>query len=75
MDEASKDQFKWRFWHLTVILNGVFLFFALALIAFYLFPETYRVPGAIVSLVLAVTLTIIFIMNYQKTKALLNDHA
>jgi len=75
MDDASKEQFRWRFWHLAVILNGVILFFALTPIAFYLFPEAFRVPGAIVSLILAVTLTVIFKKNYHKTKAWLNDHA
>ena len=75
MDDASKEQFRWRFWHLTVILNGVILFFALVPIAYYLFPVAYRVPGAVISLFLAVMLTVVFRRNYYKTKAWLSDHA
>ncbi|NLV25990.1 MAG: hypothetical protein GXY48_02315 [Methanomicrobiales archaeon] len=74
MDDNSKEQFKWRFWHLTVILNGVILFFALSVIAFFLFPAAFRVPGAVVSLVLAVILAVIFVKNYHKTKAWLDVH-
>lgn len=75
MDDASKEQFKWRFWHLTVILNGVILFYALAVLALFLFPESVRIPGAIISLILAVILTVIFKKNYHKTKSWLNKHA
>ncbi|PWR73525.1 hypothetical protein ACKUB1_04770 [Methanospirillum stamsii] len=75
MNDASKEQFKWRFWHLTVILNGVILFYALAVLALFLFPESFRLPGAVISLILAVILTVIFRKNYYKTKSWLNDHA
>lgn len=75
MDDASKEQFRWRFWHLTVLLNGVILFFALIPIALFLFPEAYRIPGAGISCILAVILTVIFTRNYHKTKAWLNEHA
>jgi len=74
MDDASKEQFRWRFWHLTVILNGVILFYALAVIALFLFPESFRMPGAVISLVLAVILTIVFAKNYRKTKSWLEIH-
>ena len=72
MDDASKEQFKWRFWHLTVILNGVILFYALAVLALFLFPESFRLPGAVISLILAVILTILFKRNYTKTRAWLD---
>ncbi|KAF5084522.1 hypothetical protein KHC33_15910 [Methanospirillum sp. J.3.6.1-F.2.7.3] len=75
MDDASKEQFRWRFWHLTVILNGVILFFALVPIAFFLFPDPYKTPGAVISLILGILLTVIFTRNYHKTKAWLNEHA
>ena len=74
MDDASKEQFRWKFWHLTVILNGVILFFALVPIAFFLFPEPAQVPGAVVCLILALILTYIFKKNYEKTKSWLNNH-
>jgi hypothetical protein len=75
MDDASKEQFRWRFWHLTVILNGVILFFALVPIGFFLFPDPYKTPGAVISLILGILLTVIFTRNYHKTKAWLNEHA
>ncbi len=75
MDDASKEQFKWKFWHLTVILNGVILFFALVPIALFLFPTPYRIAGAIMSLILACLFTVLFIRYYRTTKAWLQDHA
>lgn len=75
MDDSSKEQFRWRFWHLTVILNGVILFYALAVIAVFLFPKHVQIPGAVICLILAVILTIIFRKNYLKTKAWLDKHA
>jgi hypothetical protein len=49
--------------------------FALVPIALFLFPEAYKVPGAVISLILAVILTVIFTRNYHKTKAWLSEHA
>jgi hypothetical protein len=75
MDDASKEQFRWRFWHLAVILNGVILFYALSVLALFLFPEPARIPGATICVILAIILTIIFRKNYYKTKAWLDVHA
>ncbi|MDD3573624.1 hypothetical protein [Methanospirillum sp.] len=73
MDDSSKEQFKWRFWHLTVILNGIVVFIALIPIAYFIFPEEYRVPGAVISLILAIITAVIFTKNYYKTKTWLSE--
>jgi len=75
MDDVSKDQFRWRFWYLAAILNGVILFFALFIIAIALFPEPFKIPGAAISLILAVLLTILFRKRYKTTKKWLDEHA
>ncbi|HWQ67440.1 MAG TPA: hypothetical protein VN372_11300 [Methanospirillum sp.] len=75
MNESAKEQFKWKFWHLAVILNGVIFFFALGLLAIFLFPPAYRIPGSVVSLGLALALTVIFRSKYSKTKEWLDKNA
>lgn len=73
MDESSKEQFRWKFWHLALILNGVVFFYALVIIALFIFPEPARVPGAVISLVIALILTVVFRRSYFKTKAWLDE--
>ncbi|HWQ63609.1 MAG TPA: hypothetical protein VN429_04265 [Methanospirillum sp.] len=75
MNESAKEQFKWKFWHIAVILNGVILFFAVGVIALFLFPPQWRVPGSVVSLLIALLLTIIFRRQYLKTKEWLDKNA
>ncbi len=75
MNESAKEQFKWKFWYIAVILNGVILFFAIGVIALFLFPQSWRVPGSVVSLFIALLLTIIFRRQYLKTKEWLNKNA
>ena len=75
MDENSKEQFRWRFWYLAVILNGMILFYALFVVALTIFPKTAKIPGAIIFLILAIILTIVFRKRYYITKAWLNEHA
>ena len=75
MNESAKEQFKWKFWYNAVLLNGVILFFALGILAIFLFPQSLRIPGSIVCLLVALTLALLFRRQYLKTKEWLNQNA
>jgi len=75
MNESAKEQFKWKFWHIAVILNGVIFFFALGVIAIFLFPPVWRMPGSVTCLVIALILAVIFRRQYLKTKEWLDQNA
>jgi hypothetical protein len=68
MDESAKEQFRWKFWYVAVILNGVVLFFALGVIAVFLFPPAWRVPGSVACLLIALALAVLFRKQYLKTR-------
>jgi membrane protein YdbS with pleckstrin-like domain len=68
MKESAKEQFKWRFWYLAVILNGIILFLALSVIAFFLFPQAWRVPASVICLFIALVTAVLFRRQYLKTK-------
>lgn len=74
MNESAKEQFKWKFWHLAVILNGVIFFSALCILFLLLDFLPYRFPVAGVSLVVAGILGLIFRKQYSLTKAWLDTH-
>ncbi len=75
MNESAKEQFKWKFWYNAVLLNGVILFFALGVLAIFLFPQSFRIPGSIVCLLVALALALLFRRQYLKTKEWLNQNA
>lgn len=75
MNESAKEQFKWKFWHIAVILNGVIFFFALGVIALFLFPIPWRMPGSVACLLVALVLAIVFRRQYLKTKEWLDQNA
>jgi len=75
MNESAKEQFKWKFWYNAVILNGVILFFAVGVLALFLFPQAWRIPGSVVSIIIALILMIIFRRQYLKTKEWLDKNA
>jgi len=75
MNESAKEQFKWKFWHIAVILNGVIFFFALGVIAIFLFPLAWRIPGSVGCLLIALALAAVFRRQYLKTKEWLDQNA
>lgn len=74
MNESAKEQFKWKFWHLAVILNGVIFFSALFILFLLLDFLPFRYPVAGVSLVIAVILGLVFSRQYKQTKTWLDTH-
>lgn len=75
MEERAKATFKWKFWHLTMMLNLVILFYALVIIFLLIIPDPYKVPGALLFLVAAIIMTIVTRRTYLTTKEWLNQNA
>lgn len=75
MNESAKEQFKWKFWYNAVILNGVIFFFALGIIAAFLFPESWRLVGSVVCLLISLILAVVFWNQYRKTRQWLDENA
>ena len=75
MNESAKEQFKFKFWHIAVILNGVVFFFALGIIAVFLFPMSWRLPGSVICLLISLILAVIFRRKYLQTKEWLDKNA
>jgi len=75
MDEQTKLEWKWKFYKLAILLNAVILLFALSILAAFLVPDPYRIPGSIAALLLALLLSLRFARNYRLAKAWLEEHA
>jgi uncharacterized membrane protein len=75
MDEATKEQLKWKFYRLAIILNAIVLLVALGVIAILKLPEPVALPGGIALILLAVGLAIYFRKQYVSTKKWLDEQA
>ncbi|MDR2856042.1 MAG: hypothetical protein LBV40_07845 [Methanomicrobiales archaeon] len=74
MEEREKETFKWKFWHLTMLLNLSILFYALVIIFLLIIPDPYKVPGSIFFLLAAVIMTMISRRSYVQTKEWLSQN-
>jgi len=75
MEERAKETFKWKFWHLTMLLNLAVLFYALVIIFIFIIPDPYKIPGSILFLVAAIIMTGISRKIYTQTKEWLSQNA
>jgi hypothetical protein len=75
MEERVKETFKWKFWHLTMLLNLTILFYALVIIFLLIIPNPYKIPGSIFFLIAAIVMTVISQKIYAQTKEWLNQNA
>lgn len=74
MEDADKQVFKWKFWKLTIILNLIIIFVALAIGLFFKAPQPYG-PAIAGALILAdIPLIWYFRKDYYRTKAWLEVH-
>jgi heme/copper-type cytochrome/quinol oxidase subunit 4 len=73
MDLATKEQFKWKFYRLVVILNIILVTVAIAVVALFLAPEGYRIPLFILLVLSAVVFTVYFWFQYRKTREWLHN--
>jgi FtsH-binding integral membrane protein len=75
MDDQKKEQFRWKFYRLTLQLNAVILLAALIVIAFFITPEPYRIPLVLVMILLEAYLSFTFTRKYRQTRLWLDEHA
>ena len=68
MDQATKEQFKWKFYRLVVILNLTVLIVAIGIIALFKAPADYRVPVVLICLTAAILAALYFRSQYRKTQ-------
>ncbi len=73
MKAADKEQFKWKFWFLAVILNGIIFLLAVAVLSLFLIPDPYRIPLTAICFILGVVLIVYFKGKYKKTKTWLHQ--
>ena len=69
MDDASRQTLKFKFAKLTMVLNGVFLFAAIAILAIAGIIPVYRIPVAVVFGLAAIALAVYFVVAYRRDKA------
>jgi len=74
MEETAKEEFKWKFYRLAVQLNVIILLVALAILAWFLAPDPYRIPASVIMVLVAVVLSWNFVGSYRVTRAWLDEH-
>ncbi|HOT03004.1 MAG TPA: hypothetical protein PK069_02360 [Methanolinea sp.] len=75
MDEATKEQLKWKFYRLAILLNGIILLVALGVIALLKLKEPLAVPVGAALLLMALGLAVYFRRQYVTTKRWLDAQA
>lgn len=75
MDEKAKNEFRWKFYRLTVELNIIILLVALSIPVFIIIQSAFTLPLVAGMLVLAFVLFLDFVKKYRETKAWLDDNA
>ncbi|MDD1715744.1 MAG: hypothetical protein LUQ01_01995 [Methanolinea sp.] len=75
MDEASREEFKWKFYRLAIHLNIVVILVAAAVIILFKGPSQINLPLAAMLVLVAVILAVFFRRRYLATKAWLTVHA
>jgi hypothetical protein len=73
MDPATKEQLRWKFYRLAVLLNIIILLVAIGVIALFAAPPEYRIPLFGIFLLAAGTVSMYFWRIYRKTKTWLKE--
>ncbi len=74
MDENSKKEFRWKFYHLTAELNIIILLAAMSVPLYLIVHTPYTLPVIIVMLAIALILSLDFVKRYRGTRAWLDIH-
>lgn len=73
MDEATKEQFKWKFYKLTLVLNVIFMLVALGVIALFKAPFDLNIQFSLGLFIAAGALSVLFMRMYRVEKAWLDS--
>jgi len=74
MEEKAKEQFKLKFYALTILLNVIILVAAFIVIALFLAPVPFKYYLPPVLLVLDLVMIYVFVKKYRETKLWLAEH-
>jgi len=74
MDPATKEQFKWKFYRLVVMLNLIVLIVAIGIVALFKAPADYRIPVFLAFLIAAFLAAWHFRRQYRATRAWLQSN-
>ncbi|MDH7509758.1 MAG: hypothetical protein QHH04_01800 [Methanolinea sp.] len=75
MDAATREQFKWKFYKLAIILNGVVLMAAIGVVVLFKAPGTISTPLAALFFILAAGLSFYFRRRYRSTREWLDEQS
>jgi len=73
MEEDAKNQFKYKFYRLTIQLNIIIFLVAISVMVFFIVHSPYSVPLIIGMLILALILSLDFLKKYKETKKWLGE--
>ena len=73
MDVATKEQFKWKFYKLTLVLNGIIMLAALGVIALFKAPFDLNIPFSLGLFIAVVVLSVLFMRMYRVEKTWLDS--
>jgi cell division protein FtsW (lipid II flippase) len=74
MEDKAKEQFKLKFYALTILLNVIILVAAFIVIVLFLAPVPFKYYLPPVLLVLDLVMIYVFIKKYRETKQWLSEH-
>ena len=74
MEEKAKEQFKLKFYALTILLNVIILVAAFIVIALFLAPVPFKYYIPPVLLVIDLVMIYVFVKKYRGTKQWLAEH-
>jgi NADH:ubiquinone oxidoreductase subunit 3 (subunit A) len=73
MDEDTKERFRWKFYSLVILFNLVVLFFAFAIISYFMAPQAIRLPLAVIFLATAFVMLVYSRRKYRETRSWLDE--
>lgn len=73
MNPSAEKIFKMKFAKLTIMLNVIIIFFALAILAFFGLIPVYSTAIGIICLLVAVVMSVLFRSHYIRDKAWLME--
>jgi cell division protein FtsW (lipid II flippase) len=73
MDPATKERFKWKFYHLQVLINIIVLLVAFGVVALFWAPENLRIPLFLLLVLAALVLALYTRKSYRETKTWLAE--
>ncbi len=73
MDEVTKEELKWKFYRLAIVLNAIVLIVALGVVALLKLQGHYAIPAALILFAAALGLGLYFRKHYSATRRWLDE--